>query len=352
MNKTTFIGSYTTPDKSGICIASIDSATGAIKRIGAVEGIGNPIYFALGKSATRLYVAQAKSPDAERTSGGTLAVYDVASGSAPRLLDSITFDFTVPCHISLNHAGTKLLFAEYSKANAGFVELDANGCFGAATVVHHEGHGPNAKRQEAAHCHCAVVSPDDTTLFVCDLGTDTVNAYDITGSGLEPMHERDFHAIPGYGPRHLVFNAAGNRAYLVYELASAVQSFAVVNGAISPLQEPLSMLPPGCDVETKAAAIRISPSGKWLLASNRGHDSIAAFRIKDDGTLADDPTISKLTGSFPRDFDFVGGTDCVVVGHKMSDNVGTYRFDEATGALTRLGSTYEMPRPLAFIQLP
>lgn len=351
MKKTVFIGSYTTPEAAGIRRAVIDTCEGTILPLPVVPGVGNPIYFAENKAKDRLYVAQGESPDAGRASGGTLAVYAVGADFGLKLLDSRRFDFSVPCHISLNPAGTKLLFAEYSLAHAGVLDLNADGTFapGNGVVVHHEGRGPNAKRQESAHCHCAVASPDGATLFVCDLGTDTVNAYDLASPGLAPRPGLDFHALPGYGPRHLIFNAAGDRAYLVYELASAVQSFAFADGALKPLQEPLSMLPPGCACETKAAAIRLSPSGRWLLASNRGHDSVAAFRVADDGTLADAPAISKLTGSFPRDFDFVGGTDCVILGHKMSDNVGLYRFDEATGTLARLDATLEMPRPLAFI---
>ena len=352
MIATVLIGSYTTPDMANIRRVEIDADRGAFHELAPVEGVGNPIYFAVNAAHDRLYVAQTMAPDADRATSGALAAYALDGDLNATRIDLMPFPFSVPCHISLSHDGTRLLFAEYSAAHAGVVALNPDGTFGARSIVHHEGHGPNAKRQESAHCHCAVASPDDRVLFVCDLGTDTVNAYDLAGcaggGALAPLPDSDFHATPGLGPRHLIFNAAGDRAYLIYELGNAVQAFAYADGRLRPLQEPLSTLPAGFEGETKCAAIRISPCGRWLLASNRGHDSIAAFRIQPDGTLGGDPVVSPLTGRFPRDIYFVT-PDCLVVGHKLSDEVALYRFDAATGALARLDATLAMPKPLAFI---
>lgn len=345
------VGSYTTPDNAAIRRIEVDPGIPSIRELPRSDGIGDPIYFVANAAGTRLYAAQAASPDSGRTSSGTLAAYALDAEKRLTLLDSVLFDFTIPCHVSLSHDGSKLLFAEYSLAHAGVVELKQDGTFGRNAVVHHEGSGPNKKRQETAHCHCAVASPDDRFMFVCDLGTDTINAYGLSPDSpeMEPLPEQDFHAAPGFGPRHLIFAPDGNRAYVIYELGNAVQAFAYADGRLTPLQRPLSTLPAGFDGETKCAAIRISPCGKWLLASNRGHDSIAAFRILQDGTLDASPTISSLTGSFPRDFVFVDEGN-VLVGHKLSDNVRLYLFNPADGALTPTDATFDMPRPLAFIQ--
>ena len=344
------VGSYTTPDNAAIRRIEVDCEAPAIRELSPAEGIGNPIYFAIDKAKGRLYVAQASSPDSGLKSSGTLAAYSLDAETRPTLLDSVSFDFTVPCHISLSHDGSKLLFAEYSLAHAGVVELKPDGTFGRHSFVHHEGSGPNKKRQESAHCHCAVASPDDSVMFVCDLGTDTVNAYGLSPESpeMKPLPDQDFHAAPGLGPRHLIFAPGGDRAYLIYELGSAVQAFAYADGRVTPLQKPLSTLPADFAGDTKCAAIRISPCGKWLLASNRGHDSIAAFRILPDGTLDASPAISPLTGTFPRDFVFVDETH-VLVGHKLSANIRLYRFDPATGVLAPTEATFSMPRPLAFI---
>ena len=351
---TVLIGSYTEPGAPGVRRVAVDSATGEMRACApAAPDAGNPIYFALAPGGRRLYVAQASAPDADRATAGALAAYTLDAGGAATRIDLLPLPYSVPCHISLTPGGGHLLYAEYSGAHAGAVALRADGTFGDRSEVHHEGSGPNLKRQASAHCHCAVAAPDGAGVFVCDLGTDTVNAYAVAAApsaALEPSPERDFHAPPGSGPRHLVFNGAGDRAYLIYELGNAVQAFSYAGGRLTPLQAPLSTLPAGFGGETKCAAIRLSPDGKWLLASNRGHDSIAAFRILADGTLDGSPAISALDGRFPRDFIFLAG-DCVMAGHKLSDTVGLYRFDAATGALRRIGVPYAMPRPLAFAAL-
>lgn len=347
------IGSYTTPEAPGIRLAEIDTDAGTIRQTGLLDGVGNPIYFAVDCGRSLLYAVQSRTPDSGRATGGTVAAYRIAADKTLAPLDALSFDFTVPCHVSLSHDGKRLFFAEYAKAYAGAIALNADGTFdkGSVALAHHEGKGPNQARQESAHCHCTVETPDGQTLYVCDLGIDAVKAYAAAGPGLDPLPARDFRCPPGSGPRHLLFGADGRFAWLVYELGSAVQAFAVADGAITPLQDPLTMLPAGFNGQTKAAAIRVSPCGKWLLASNRGHDSIAAYRIAEDGRLFGGPVVSKLTGSFPRDFDFVAGTDCVAVCHKLSDEVCLYRFDGANGTLARLPGELKMPRPLALMQL-
>ena len=350
MSKTAFIGGYTSA-KFGIHTVKITD-DGQIQSVGFSDDIDNPIYFAINKAKDRLYVAQGEKVGGERVSNGAVAVYAIGKDFSLTLLDKRSTHYSVPCFISLDRAEKTLLFAEYACAHAGIFGLKADGTFadGEPVTVHHEGHGPNAKRQEAAHTHCSVATPDNTLMMVCDLGLDTVFAYDLTDwrSGLKRVPASDIHTAPGAGPRHLIFAASGKVAYLVNELDSTVQSFAFDGKTFTALQT-LSMLPPGCTDETKAAAIRISPDGHWLLASNRGHDSIAAFPIGADGKLAETPVISKLTGHFPRDFAFVEGTNYLLCGHKLSDELALYAFDSANGTLARLPATYPMERPLAIV---
>ncbi len=348
MSTHAFIGHYTNA-KYGIYHVVVTD-DGGLELRGVSEDIDNPIYFAVNKAKDRLYVAQGDAIGGDRATNGAIAAYAIGGDLSLSLLSKRAMPFSVPCHISLDGAGAALAFAEYSRAHAGVIGLKADGSFeeGGEVVVQHKGRGPNPVRQEAAHAHCAVVSPDGRFLLVCDLGQDTVFAYDFASwrDGLRRVPEADISTAPGAGPRHLVFDAAGRFAYLVNELDSTVQSLAY-DGARFTAMQTLSMLPPGFKGETKAAAIRLSPDGRWLLASNRGHDSIAAFSVGADGRLCETPAISFLTGHFPRDFAFVPGTDYVLCGHKLSDELALYRFDAATGLLARLPATLALERPLA-----
>lgn len=339
-----FIGGYGT---GGIGRVEIGD-DGSISSLGQTGPVDNPIYFALDRGRRLLYVAQGAVVGRDRTINGALAVYEVGDDMALRRLDLLETGGAVPCHVSLSPDCSRLFYADYRNAIAGAVELKADGTFGQARSVHHEGRGPNPKRQEAAHAHCAVSSPDGKLLFVCDLGLDTVFAYSLCApeKGLVHLPDCDFHTEPGSGPRHLVFASSGRNAYLVNELASTIQALSFSGHGITPMQT-ISMLPEGFGGDSKAAAIRISPDGRWVLASNRGHDSIAAFAIADDGSISGPPVISPLTGHFPRDFAFVPGTDIVLCCHKLSDELATYRFDSADGSLSRLNGTLAFERPLA-----
>ena len=343
-----FIGHYTSTQFGIHHVAVTDD--GRLEAANVTEAVDNPIYVAVNAAKNRLYVAQGAVLGANRASNGAVAVYAVAADKTLTLLDSRPLPFSVPCYIALDRAETALVYAEYSYAHAGVIGLRPDGTFepGDGVRVHHEGHGPNPVRQEAAHAHCAVTSPDNALLLVCDLGLDTVLAYDFASwrDGLRRRPEADIRTAPGAGPRHILFDASGRFAYIVNELASTVQALAFDGTRFAALQT-LSMLPDGFAGETKAAAIRLSLDGRWLLASNRGHDSIAAFAVGTDGRLAEKPVISALTGHFPRDFAFVPGTDFVLCCHKLSDELALYRFDSATGKLTRLPATLALERPLA-----
>ena len=115
------------------------------------------------------------------------------------------------------------------------------------------------------------------------------------------------------------------------------------------------MLPEGCtlkETETKAAAIKLTADGKILMASNRGHDSIAFFAVNEDGTLVQ-KNVAKLTGKFPRDFELMPGEKFMVVGHKMSNEIQVYEiqvyaFDREKCELKAVGAPIPCWRPLCF----
>ena len=306
----TYVGSQTDAEHpTGIYILESDADTGAIRLLRAIEDGVNPTYMAVTRDGSRLYSVTGRPGFGGKGHNGGLAAYRT-DGDNLIPINCVPTHHTVPCHIALSPDEKTLVWAEYSHATAGCAELSADGAISAhRQMVQHAGDGPNKPRQDKAHAHCAIVTPDSRYLLVADLGIDQIKAYDFAhrADGLKEGLDVTIHTTPpGAGPRHLIFSADGRFAYLVNELASTVQSFAFDGARFTALQT-LSMLPRGFKGETKAAAIRLSPDGRWLLASNRGHDSIAAFPVGDDGRLGETPVISFLTGHFPRDFAFVPG---------------------------------------------
>ena len=244
------------------------------------------------------------------------------------------------------------MWAEYRHAWAGAFAVGRDGLLeGPPARIQHTGRGPDPVRQEAAHCHCAVTTPDDGRICVCDLGLDQVVVYDaeVKDGAMRPVAGAGFQSVPGAGPRHIVFHPAADLAFLVTELDSTVVSLRHKGGGALEAIATYTMLPGGFSGETKAAAIKISPDGRWVLASNRGHDSVAAFLIDAETGRLELKAISKLGGVFPRDFEFTPDGKFIVAGHKLSNEVAVYAFDGATGAMTQVANTIPMIKPLCFV---
>ena len=107
-------------------------------------------------------------------------------------------------------------------------------------------------------------------------------------------------------------------------------------------------MPDGFSGFSKAAAIKLAAGGRRLLASNRGHDSIAVFAVDPGTGLLEPRRISKLTGEFPRDFELMPGERFLVVGHKMSNEIRAYSFDGESCEIEPVGKPVEAYRPLCF----
>ena len=337
------IGTNSGTVRNGLRLIEINDETGRFHETGSIPDAQSPIYLARSADGRRLYVAELHDGT------GCVAVYEV-SPDGLRRLQALPCAPTVPCHISLSPDGRFLLWAEYSNAWTGAFVVEPDGLLRGPTArVHHTGHGPNAARQASAHCHYAAAIPAGDQVRVCDLGTDTVKAYRLTSEGgFEAEPEHDLHVAPGQGPRHLVFHPNGKWAYLVSELASTVLPLRCEGRDLVPIGEPLSMLPPDFTGTTKAAAIRISPDGTQLVASNRGHDSLAVFRIDSDTGALSPLTIQPLRGRFPRDFVFLPNGKFLLVAHKLDHEFASYAYDSATGAIQLVQRSSKLTLPLAF----
>ena len=184
---------------------------------------------------------------------------------------------------------------------------------------------------------------------VVDLGCDRIRFFD--PETMKPMLRYDVKFDSGDGPRHALFasGSANKGLYVVDELGSSVCSFAFDGAKFTKLGK-WSMLPADCTLkptETKAAAIKLTADGKILMASNRGHDSIAFYEASTWGQLKL-KNVAKLTGKFPRDFELMPGEKFMVVGHKMSNEIQIYSFDREKCTLVPVGKPIPCWRPLCF----
>ncbi|MBQ7189802.1 MAG: lactonase family protein [Kiritimatiellae bacterium] len=341
------VGSYTNGTNAGIQFFDADTETGKFTKIRDIPETIDSTYFCMNRARTRLYAGLRDPSNPDKGKNGAVAAYSMR-GDQLELLNRVSVGpVTPPCYVALDPAESGVVWAEYVNATYGCFALDANGALGRVTAGQNTGDGPNKPRQDKAHAHCSVVSPDGNYLCIVDLGIDAVKVFDWKNraNGLNECKDVTIRTAPGLGPRHFIFHPNGKLAFLVYELGNAVTSFRYDGKRFEPVQT-ISMLPGGFQGDTKAAAIKVSADGKRLFASNRGHNSIAVYDIDTETGALTLLTINQLVGKFPRDFTFMPGEKFLVVGHKMSNNLMTYAYDRENGTMTPLQNAYETYRPV------
>lgn len=184
------------------------------------------------------------------------------------------------------------------------------------TLVTHSGHGLHKVRQAAPHTHFVHVSPDGKYILVTDLGLDKIFVYN---KDLKLVSEV---SVPsGHGPRHLAFSSDGKIVYCVNELGSSVSIFSYSDGELK-LQNTISALPKDFSGDNTSAAIRIKDN--YLYVSNRGHNSISVFEIKDSYNIVLKECVD-CGGNSPRDFNIID--DVLICTNEKSDNVTVFKLN-------------------------
>lgn len=178
------------------------------------------------------------------------------------------------------------MVANYSGGTVATFSINSDGSLGEAkTFIEHTGESNvNPEREEKPHAHCIELNPSENYAISVDLGADkaVVYKYDRPHGILTAASEYNFQ--PGDGPRHLTF-APFNRSWLyaVTELTNDIVllEFTEESGTLQEIQR-LHALPDDFKGENLASEIAIVPSGKFLYASMRGHDSLAIFAINEN----------------------------------------------------------------------
>ena len=159
---------------------------------------------------------------------------------------------------------------------------------------------------------------------------------------------------PGTGPRHTKFSRDGRFFYILNEIDGSISvcTYDAARGAGTPIQH-ISTLPAGFQVTDpdRAAEIRIHPNGRFVYASNRGHESIAVFAVQADGTLKL-VEITPCGGKHPRNFELSPDGRWLVCANMNSNNLVSFKVDAGTGRLTSTGSTVTVPQPVCVLFAP
>lgn len=341
-----YVGTYTTSGSKGIYVCRYDSSGKAGPASLAVE-TSNPSFLAIDSNSRFLYAAN------ENPRGAVSAfAIDRASG-ALKLLNSVPSMGSGPCHIAFDRTGRWLFAANYDSGSIAVLPVGDGGALGQASDVKQaRGSSVDRERQAGPHAHMTALSPDNRFALVPDLGLDQVLVYrfDSAKGSLAPNTPPFLKTPAGFGPRHLAFGKDSRFVYVLGELAAAVTVFSYdsARGAGEAVQT-ISMLPDDYAGPKSGAEIAIHPSGAFLYASNRGHDSIAIFRI--DGRAGTLTALDRVPVQVktPRNFAFDPTGDFLFAAGQDSARISRFHIEHASGKLTPAGGPLEVPSPVCVV---
>jgi 6-phosphogluconolactonase len=349
-----YIGTYTRRESfvagegAGIYVYRFDPRQGRLDHQSTLSGLVNPSFLALSPAQDRLFAVNEIASGTGPSGMVSAMAVDARSGDLAYINAQSTGGFA-PCHLSVDPGGRFLLVANYQSGSLAAIPIAGDGHLAPATgIVRWRGSGPHP-RQESPHAHMIIPGPKRGYYYAVDLGTDRVRTYllDEKKGQLKPVRSAGAHLPAGSGPRHLAFHANGRFAYTINELASTVTLLRVDrgSGALIP-EQTISTLPPGYDGENLASEIQIGPAGRFLYASNRGHNSIATYAIdQTDGRLLLSGHQSTL-GRGPRHFTIDPTGNYLLVANQDTDTIVTFRLHPMSGELTSAESTTHVPTPV------
>ncbi|HYC71649.1 MAG TPA: lactonase family protein [Opitutaceae bacterium] len=348
-----FIGTYTPKDgeSRGIYAVQLDPATGALSAPVLAAETPQPTFLAWSPDRRTLFaLGEGVGPNGQVSGGAAAFRFDPATRAlAP--LNARGAGGAGTTHLAADATGRVLVTASYSGGQVASFPIGPDGRLGprAAWLAPTGELGPNRQRQDKPHPHSVTLSPDNRFAYVCDLGLDRVFRYrvDPATAALTPAGETA--TTPGAGPRHAKFSADGKFLYVINELDSTIATYgAEADGSLAGRQA-ISTLPEGFSGANICAEIRLSPDGRFVYGSNRGHDSIAVFaRDARAGTL----TLVEIVpcgGRHPRNFNLSPDGRWLVCANRDTNNLVVYRVDPGTGRLSSTGHTAAVFQPVCVL---
>jgi 6-phosphogluconolactonase len=356
-----FVGTYTDPilfgtgkilegKGEGIYAYRMDPESGAMELFNTNTGIANPSYIAFNKSGSHLYAVNELKTFQDKPTG-TVSAFAVNTDTGElTYLNKKPTGGTDPCHLIVDGAERYVLLANFMSGSVCVLPIQPDGSLGEASdFIQHHGSSIDPDRQQGPHAHAVTLDESNQYAYVPDLGLDQTLIYRFNSESgsLEPGEAPSVAVKPGAGPRHIVFHPNGRFAYLINELDSTIDAYQYdsSNGNLLGFQT-ISTLPEGFTGFSTCADIQVSPSGEFLYGSNRGHDSIAIFKINQEtgklSCIGHGPT----GGKTPRNFAIDPSGKLLLAANQDSDTIVAFRINQQSGELHPTGHVTEVPTPV------
>jgi 6-phosphogluconolactonase len=347
-----FVGTQTGRGSKGIYAYSFDSATGELAQVGLAAEAENPTFLAFSPDKHFLLVANELDEYQGKKSGAVTSFRVNAGATKLTKINEVSAGGPGTCHVSFDHMGHCAFAANYGGGSAASFRVDRTGRLSdAVSLFEYSGHGPKPQ-QAGPRGHRVTVSPDNRFLFVNDLGLDEIHVYhlDAATAKLTPQAPPAWKALPGSGPRALVFHPNGRWAYCANEVGSSVNvlNWDAKNGVLTTAQL-ISTVPEGHTGPSAPSEIIIDKAGRFVYVANRLDDFMVSFSVS--------PTDGKLTllertscgGKVPRHVALDPTEKWLIVADQVTDDLAVFARDPKTGKLSNEGKRFPLSRPQCIV---
>jgi 6-phosphogluconolactonase len=351
-----YIGTYTGAKSRGIYVSRFSPRDGTLTTPEFAAEAESPSFLVMHPTKPLLFCVEESARIGVNHEGAVSAFRVAPLTGKLSSLGRQASGGTGPCHLALTSDGQCLLEANYGSGTIATFEIGREGGLSEPrSIIQHRGSSMNPERQAGPHAH--FISPDPRGRFVlaCDLGLDKVLLYerDKGKCDLRPHVPNSGSTVQaGSGPRHLAFHPSGKWLYVVNEMGCTVTVFSydAKNGAMKEIQT-IGTLPQSYHGSSSCAEIQAHPNGKFVYASNRGHDSIAVFTVDSNGKLAiveNCPT----GGKTPRHFALDPTGQWLFAENQDSDSILSFQVDTQSGSLKSTGKAVQVGSPVCMVFVP
>lgn len=335
-------GSFTETGENGLTVFDFNSVKGTLNKLSQANAGANPSYFCFSGRQKLIYAINEVSAFRDVNSGGLTTLKYSGNFEKIEKIHEMSVPNGGPCFISITPDGSCLLVANYAGGSVAVIKLNEQGIPERVTdtIIY------NGIAEKVSHAHMILSDLQGERIYVTDLGLDRIMIYNLdkVSGKLIPFINEGISMPEGTGPRHFVFSRDGLKMYVMGELNSTVTLFQVdSNRGLIPLQK-ISSLREGFTGKNSSADMHLGKSGEFLYCTNRGENTIAAFKILPDGLLKLAGHVD-CGGNWPRNFVIDPSGNYILAGNQKSDNIAVFRIDQVTGLPSKITQDIELQAP-------
>ncbi len=346
-----YVGARTTKDRGahgdGLNVYRVDTA-GRWTHLQLLADLVNPSFLAFDRTGRFLYTVHGDLSEV------TALRIDARTGRLERINQQST-EGKNPVHLVVDPTNKFLIVANHITSTLAVLPINADGSLGKLVgLTPLTGKiGPHRVEQPFPKPHQAVYDRAGRFIAVPDKGADHTYTYSLDAQGKLTQLGPGAASREGAGPRRIAFSPEGGSAYILNELASSITvcSYDKASGALTPIQT-LSSLPDTFCEDSRAAEIEISPDGRFVYASNRGHDSIGVFAVEAAGGRLSPVHWQPTFGKTPRFLTIDPANRFLFAANEESDTIVTFAVDAGSGRLTRVGDPVNVGSPVCIVLKP